>query len=143
MKEIAPILPLTMLDENQIKQLCINLILNAFQAMPDGGQLIIRCYSKPLTNRGLGIGSRTTDAFRVGETALVCEIEDTGTGIPESLVPRVFNPFFTTKEPGEGVGLGLSICKAIVDAHRGVIHLESEEGRGTKITVILPITTER
>jgi len=138
-KEIAPVLPVVMIDENQMKQVFINLIVNAFQAMPSGGRLSIRCYPKPLTERSHGIGRRVTDFFQPRETALVCEVEDTGIGIPQEKLARVFDPFFTTKPPGEGTGLGLTITRAIVDAHRGLIAIESEEGKGTRVTITLPI----
>lgn len=138
-KEIAPGLPQVSLDANQMKQVFINLFLNAFQAMPKGGQLFIRSYLKPLRAPGPGVGERKTDRFRVGQTALICEVEDTGAGIPSENLSKVFNPFFTTKAPGEGVGLGLSISTAIVERHDGVVHLESEEGCGTKVVVMLPV----
>jgi len=138
-KEVASVLPMVMIDENQMKQVFINLIVNAFQAMPNGGWLSIRCAPKPLTERSHGIGRRVTDFFQPGETALVCEVEDTGIGIPKGKLARVFDPFFTTKPPGEGTGLGLTITRAIVEAHRGLIAIDSEEGQGTRVTLTLPI----
>lgn len=139
-KSVAPDLPPVVLDAQQIKQVLLNLFLNAIQAMPGGGELRIRARAERLTAAGRGVGGRDNDAFRVGDRALVCEIEDTGTGIPKELLPRVFNPFFTTKAPGEGVGLGLSITSAIIQAHRGLIQLDSEAGKGTTVTILLPIS---
>ena len=138
-KDIALDLPPVMLDETQMKQVLLNLIINALHAMPQGGALAIRSRVSRLTAPGKGVGSRTNDAFRVGDTALLIELEDTGTGIPKDILPRVFNPFFTTKAPGEGVGLGLSITSTIVQAHSGTVYLESEAGRGTRAVVMLPI----
>jgi len=103
-----------------IGQVFLNLILNAIDAMPDGGQLHISC-------------ERT-------EEHLVTVVRDTGQGIPESRIDRIFDPFYTTKEVGEGVGLGLSIVHGIVDKHGGRIRVESEEGKGTAFTVYLPLS---
>ena len=139
MADVPATLPAVMLDEHQMKQVFLNVLLNALHAMPTGGTLTIRSYLKRLTERGHGVGLRASDMFRVGETVLMCEVEDTGTGISKENLPKVFNPFFTTKAPGEGVGLGLSITETIVKGHRGVIRIESEEGRGTRVIIALPI----
>jgi len=142
--DAAPNLPPVMLDEHQMKQVFINLILNAFHAMPQGGALTIRGRVKRLTEaRTAGVGRRTNDTFQIGETALVCEIHDTGTGIPKEILPNVFNPFFTTKPPGEGVGLGLAITASIIQGHQGIIYIESEEGRGTTVSIILPLSSAK
>ena len=138
-KEVVPNVPPIMLDQNQMKQVFINLLLNALQAMPGGGELFIRVFKRVLTKPDIAIGARITDVFKLGDTVVVCEIEDTGTGIAREILHRVFNPFFTTKAPGEGVGLGLPITAAIIEGHRGLIHLESEEGRGTKAIIMLPV----
>ena len=138
-KDIAPALPLVMLDEDQMKQVFINLTLNAFQAMPNQGALALRAYVKALTRTDFGIGRRATDCFHLGDTAVICEVEDTGPGIPKAVLAEVFNPFFTTKGSGEGTGLGLSIARTIVEGHRGVISLRSPEGQGTTAVVTLPI----
>lgn len=138
-KEVAADLPPVMLDQNQMKQVFINLLLNALQAMPNGGELFVRAARRVLTKPDIAIGARITDIFKLGDTVAVCEIEDTGTGIAREILHRVFNPFFTTKPPGEGIGLGLPITAAIVEGHRGLVHLESEEGRGTKAILMLPI----
>ncbi|MBI2495709.1 MAG: response regulator [Candidatus Omnitrophica bacterium] len=143
MKDVADDVPLVLLDEHQMQQVLINLILNAFAAMPTGGRLSIRSYLRRLTEPGLRIGLRSADAFRPGQTVLVCEVEDTGTGIPKEILPRVFHPFFTTKPPGEGIGLGLTITAAIVEGHGGTISLESEEGNGTKAVITLPVSQDR
>jgi len=137
-KQLGDALPEARLDDNQMKQVFINLILNAFQAMPQGGTLTINAHAKLLTEVGHHVGTRATDLFRLGETALVCELHDTGMGIPEEAVPKVFDPFFTTKPPGEGTGLGLAITRAIVEAHGGLIEIESRSGRGTMVRVMLP-----
>jgi signal transduction histidine kinase/sensor domain CHASE-containing protein len=116
-------LPPTMLDPNKIEQVLVNLIINAVDAMPDGGTLVAR------TRR---------DPIRVGRSAIVVEIEDTGTGIQEASRARLFDPFFTTKPPGKGTGLGLAVCKSIVALHGGTIGIANKEGGdGARATVVI------
>lgn len=126
-KDLAPDLEPVMLDERRMQQAFINLLLNAFQAMPAGGRLTLRASIKPVDDQRM----------------LVCEIQDTGAGIPRELLAKVFEPFVTTKAAGEGTGLGLPITKTIIGQHQGVIAMESEEGRGTTVTVVLPLPTRR
>lgn len=102
-------------DPAQLKQVFLNLFMNAIQAMPDGGQLRLRLQS-------------TGDGYRV-------EVADTGAGIPPDDLERIFDPFFTTK--AEGTGLGLAICYGIVSRHGGEIDVESQAGTGTRVTVKL------
>ncbi|MGL4943141.1 MAG: sensor histidine kinase [Thermoguttaceae bacterium] len=118
--------PEVVIDGNQIQQVLINLMLNARQAMPDGGRLTIKV------------------AFdrRSGMVDLV--LRDYGTGIPADILPRIFEPHFSTKtvSDGSGVGgsgLGLASCKKIVEAHRGRLRVESSVGKGTAFTIKLPV----
>lgn len=138
-KDIAPNLPLVLLDDNRMKQAFLNLIRNALQAMSGNGTLTIRLSPQQLTDVGPGVGRRETDVFQVGQSVVVCAIHDTGGGIPASALSQVFNPFFTTKSPGEGTGLGLTVTKTIIDQHRGLITIQSLEGQGTTVTVMLPV----
>jgi signal transduction histidine kinase len=108
-------------DRELLKQVFLNLILNAIQAMPEGGSLMIT------TRRG--------DAAQ-GNCAEI-EFADTGVGIPDSELPRIFDPFFTTKR--KGTGLGLSIVHNIISQHMGTIHVRSCEGKGTAFVVTLPL----
>jgi len=128
-KDIAQALEPVLMDEHRMRQAFLNLILNAFQAMPNGGQLTLRAYA--------------TTPTEADDRMLVCEIADTGGGIPQALLSKVFEPFVTTKVSGEGTGLGLPITKTIIEQHQGRIELASEEGRGTTVTVILPLPTRR
>jgi two-component system NtrC family sensor kinase len=116
--ELGGGLPKVRGDAGQIEQLLLALIMNAIEAMPHEGEL------------------RVATVFREGAVEVV--IEDNGIGIPPDLVPRLFEPFTTTKEAGKGVGLGLAISRAIVDRHGGTIRVSSEPGRGTAFTVTLP-----
>jgi PAS domain S-box-containing protein len=116
-------LPSVMVDRHMIEQVLMNLILNAVQAMKNGGVLTIRT--------------------SVAEGICRVEVSDTGSGIPASVLPRVFDPFFTTKGEGEGTGLGLSVNLGIVERHGGKIVVESEVGKGTTFTLCLPVSRER
>ena len=108
-------------DPEQLKQVMLNLILNAVQAMGDGGKLCIR-----------------TERLAVdGRSYIVLKVEDNGCGIPEESQGEIYNPFFTTKE--RGLGLGLFIVANFLHAHSADIELESIEGVGTTYTVYLPI----
>jgi signal transduction histidine kinase len=98
------------------------LMLNAVDAMDDRGKLTVR------TGRSLA---------RADE--VVVEIEDNGIGIPRSEQSKIFEPFYTTKQPGRGTGLGLSICYGIVEDHRGRIEVDSTPGRGSTFRVYLPV----
>src|SRR5574341_867102 len=111
------------MDHNEMKQVFINIIYNALQAMPRGGNLRVRL---------------TADDRR--ETMV--EIEDTGVGIPPQNLEKIFEPFFSTKEDGDGTGLGLSISYRIVQNHGGRIVVESTVGRGTLFKVFLPLHRE-
>jgi two-component system, NtrC family, sensor kinase len=110
-------------DRNKLVQVFLNLIQNAFQAMPDGGTLTLRSSVKSKGGRRLGY----------------FEVEDTGVGIPPEYIKTIFDPFFTTKDPGEGTGLGLAICYGIVNDLGGSIEAESKVNVGTKFRVILPL----
>jgi len=107
--------------------------------MPGGGTLFIRTYQKKMQGMGFRVGRRKAngDFFEPGETVVVTEIEDTGVGISKENLKRVFDPFFTTKGPKEGTGLGLSVTRNIIEMHRGLITIDSREGKGTKVAVIL------
>jgi signal transduction histidine kinase len=113
--------PYVAVDDAQLKQLFLNLFINAIEAMGPGGELTIR-----LSRRD-----------RQGTSWVIAQVSDTGPGIPESIRAHVFDPFFTTKTRGSG--LGLAICRGITDAHRGTIRAETSElGRGTNIIVEFP-----
>ncbi|MBE7561098.1 hypothetical protein HS125_19975 [bacterium] len=114
METLPPILG----DANQLKQVLVNMILNAIHAMPGGGRLEI--------------------SARAARDALVLSISDTGHGIAPEHLPRIFDPFFTTKDVGKGTGLGLSVCYRIVNEHKGRIEVDSRVGEGTTFKVVLP-----
>jgi signal transduction histidine kinase len=113
----APGLPPVNLDRDLFKQALLNLILNAEQAMPEGGQVVLQT--------------------RADGDWVCLDVIDTGTGIDPAVLPKLYRPFHTTK-PG-GTGLGLPTTKKIVRAHGGDIEVQSEPGRGTKFTIRLPV----
>jgi two-component system NtrC family sensor kinase len=109
-----------MCDEQQIQQALVALFVNAVEAMPEGGEIVLR--SAPSED---------------GKNILLT-ISDTGIGIPERDIPHIFEPFFTTKKDGKGVGLGLSVVYGIVERHGGSISVSSQESKGTTFSLLLP-----
>jgi signal transduction histidine kinase len=114
-------------DPIQLEQVLLNLLINARQAM---------------LGRGGSIAVKAAKIEGTGQTRI--QVSDTGPGIPEKLLPKIFQPFFTTKgtaKPGEtkGTGLGLAICKQIIEHHKGRIEVESQFGRGTTFSIYLPL----
>lgn len=120
-------LPRVQANPDQLRQVFLNLILNAVDAMPTGGELRIR---SSLAELQMGSGEP-------GLPAVCIEITDTGHGIPPEILARLFEPYVTTKE--QGAGLGLSISFGIIEAHNGKITVHSEEGVGTTFSVLLPV----
>jgi two-component system, NtrC family, sensor kinase len=121
-RALAPGLPDTLGSPEQLTQVLMALMLNALDAMEQGGQLTVRTGLSPA---------------RADE--VVVEVEDTGIGIPPDDQGKIFEPFYTTKPPGRGTGLGLSICYGIVADHRGRIEVDSALGRGATFRVFLPV----
>ena len=119
-KDYADGLPKVEGESGQLQQVVLNIISNAHDVMPGGGEFIVR-----------------TRASESGDDVIM-EFVDNGPGIKQEDLSRIFDPFFTTKGPGKGVGLGLSVSYAIVENHGGRISVESQVGKGTKFTVVLP-----
>jgi len=116
-------LPEVMASTNQMRQVMLNLLKNAKEAMPKGGSLTVR------TSRE--------------DRKVMVVIQDTGVGIPEEIRDKIFDAFFTTKQKVKGVGLGLSVCYGIIKDHGGEIRVESEVDKGTAFTILLPITSPK
>jgi len=131
-KLLDPDLPLVMADFDKIQQVLINIILNAIQAMPDGGNLAVITSAA----RGIKIDDTLKDTVKI-------DIRDTGIGIPKENLNKLFNPFFTTKEKGKGVGLGLSVVHGIIGKHKGKIDVKSEANVGTTFTIYLEAMIEK
>ncbi len=127
-------IPMIKADPGQMQQVIMNLAVNARDAMPEGGKLIIETSTVGMENgaaNGLPLNKR---GF------LKLSVSDTGIGIDTETQRRVFDPFFTTKETGKGTGLGLYIVHSIITNHGGYINLYSEPGRGTRFNIYLPVT---
>jgi signal transduction histidine kinase len=114
-------LPVVWVDGTQIKQVFLNILLNAMQAMPSGGNIEVRMHAN-------------------GE-CMTTEIHDHGEGMPAAVKAQLFTPFFTTKP--RGVGLGLSISQRIIEGHRGAIRVTSQPGAGTMVRIELPLVGEK
>jgi len=118
-REIEEDLPEIIADPGQIYQVLINLSVNAIQAMLEGGRLLIRAGRHP--------------------EGILISVQDNGTGMTEEIRKKIFTPFFTTKDVGEGTGLGLSVVEGIVSSHGGTISVESSLGVGTKFDIVIPL----
>lgn len=125
-QEVQPDMPAIFADRQKLRQVFLNLLTNAGDAMPNGGQLRIRVRQ-----------NQTANEIRV----VIIEVADTGVGIPPEILPRVQEPFFTTKEEGKGTGLGLAICKRIIQEHKGSLEIESKVGAGTTVRITLPVVS--
>jgi PAS domain S-box len=115
-------LPLIYGDPALLYQVFLNIIVNSFHAMPSGGDIRIQT---------------GTERSGSGEQKVITVIKDSGEGIPPENLEKIFTPFFTTKEPGKGTGLGLAVTKRILQEHNGTIEIESEQGKGTTATIRL------
>jgi two-component system NtrC family sensor kinase len=113
---------LTWCSPNQIKQACVAILVNASEAVNEGGEILFKT-SNP-----------DADSIKI-------EVTDDGSGISPEDLPHIFEPFFTTKRNGNGIGLGLSIVHGIIQSHKGKIEIKSEPGKGTTISIILPLIT--
>ena len=130
----------TRVDPTQLSACILNLAINARDAMPDGGTLQISCSSADIPPLAQRDADEDEDIYppEVEGQFVVITVQDTGTGIPEDVIDHIFEPFFSTKEPGKGTGLGLSIVHSWVEEAHGFINLESVEGEGTTFSIYLP-----
>jgi signal transduction histidine kinase len=130
-KSLASGLPKVVADFDQIQQALMNVALNAIQAMPEGGRLTI----ETSLAEGVRLDESTGDTVRIA-------ISDSGQGIPEEHLEKVFAPFFSTKPKGKGVGLGLAAVQGIIERHKGELKVESELNEGTTLTIWLEAMDE-
>ena len=120
---LSPELPEVFADPIQLNQVLVNMIINAVQAMLEGGRLTVQTLP--------------------GEDHLSLIIEDTGTGMTEEVLKQIFTPFFTTKDVGQGTGLGLAVVHGIITSHGGSIDVKSNVGSGTRFEIRLPLPHQR
>ena len=123
LREFAGELPTIQADRQQLRQVFLNLLTNASDAMPEGGELTVRV---------------ALDGSSAAAVAL--EFADSGKGIAAENLERIWDPFFTTKPEGKGTGLGLAICRRIVEEHGGTVEIKSQAGRGTTVKMVFPAT---
>ena len=137
--ELASPLPRVQCDANGIGQVLINVMMNALQAMERGGHLTVRTHSsRATTETPRDPGLREMNFIRVGDPVVIIDVQDEGPGIPDHIMGRVFEPFFTTKPTGEGTGLGLSVCRRIVELHRGQLLIANVDApRGLRVSIVL------
>ncbi len=126
-----------LIDKNKIEQVLVNLILNAVQAMSKGGKLTIKVDSRKVTIDDLAFNQMDDENLVLGETVVIVDIEDSGTGIPPEILNKIFDPFFTTKSGKGGTGLGLPIVKNIVNLHKGKLTIQNIEGAGVRSRIYL------
>jgi signal transduction histidine kinase len=127
-KSFQPV-PEAYVNGNQIQQILLNLLINARQAMPGGGRVMIRL------------------AYDAENDMIDLVVRDNGSGIPADKLPKIFEPFYTTKNGPDasgkgGTGLGLSMCREIIEAHNGRIRVDSTVGKGTSFTLKLPTVSK-
>jgi PAS domain S-box-containing protein len=132
--ELDSHLPIIQGDINHLEQVVMNLIVNARDAMPRGGKILIKTVVKEI-----GPGMPDIPSYILPGEYVLLTVADTGMGIPEDIVNKIFEPFFTTKERGKGTGLGLSMVYGAVKEHKGYITVQSEVGIGTIFTTFLPV----
>jgi PAS domain S-box-containing protein len=120
-------------DAGMLDQILLNLVVNARDAMPEGGRIVIETGAKVLDGDPVRNGTGLPEGRYV-----LLRVTDTGCGIPPEVMPHLFEPFFTTKQPGKGTGLGLATVFGIVKQHRGGVFVESAPGKGTAFEILLP-----
>jgi PAS domain S-box-containing protein len=137
-KEFEPDGVALMLDRKKMVQVFDEVISNAVAAMGGGGKLTVRTRLDQLTQADVerDPGLRSAERFRAGDHVAVIEFDDTGGGIPPDVLPKVFDPFFTTKETGEGTGLGLTVCRKLVELHEGLMRLANHEDGGVRASFL-------
>jgi len=135
--EPTPGLPPVVADSGELEQVILNLAVNARDAMPDGGEIVIRTGHRILTAMELD-----QHPGLVSGAYVTLSVSDTGSGIDHAIVSRIFEPFFTTKAVGKGTGLGLSMVYGIVSRLGGQVEVDTEPGQGTSFRLFLPVARE-
>jgi signal transduction histidine kinase len=136
--KLDPDLGLLQIDPAQAQQIVLNLILNARDAMPSGGRIMVETSNcKFQTVRGAALSQQSAPAFPY----ILFAVSDHGCGMDENTRQHLFRSFFTTKSAGNGTGLGLATVHSIVTTHSGLIHVDSEPGRGTRVMILFPQTS--
>ena len=138
--QISADLPTAFIDPAQIEQVLTNLILNAYQAMPNGGRLIVSGEQCLASNKQHSDELTTENRILNTRNCILIAVSDTGSGIPPKYMSKLFEPLFTTK--ARGIGLGLAISKMLVESNGGSIDVKSSVGHGTTFTLTLPTVAD-
>lgn len=140
--ELEATLPVLALDTFKLQQVLINLFTNAAHATPPGGTITARTYRgrRRVVNQAPGRGG--PQELNPGDEVIILEVDDTGTGIPEHALSKLFSPFYTTKPAGKGTGLGLAVTRQIVEMHRGSIHVGNRPQGGARVTITFDLPRE-
>jgi two-component system cell cycle sensor histidine kinase/response regulator CckA len=133
-RRLAPALPPVEVDPGQMEQVMLNLMVNAWQAMSQQGELTLASEAVTLSEAFCATYKRPPGPY------VHLSLTDTGKGMDEATLARIFDPFFTTKDVGQGTGLGLATVYAIIKHHRGIIRVDSQPGRGTTFHIFLPVS---
>ncbi len=137
--EVQPGLPQIAIDGGQVRRLLSNLIRNAEQAQPNGGEIIIRCFAPD--HAEMFPGEMVTDT-NFQPSGLAIEVEDKGEGIAPDHLAHIFEPYFSTRKADNATGLGLTVCESIAKAHGGSLTVRSDLGRGTTVRFYLPLDSD-
>jgi two-component system cell cycle sensor histidine kinase/response regulator CckA len=137
--DVQPGLPQIAIDGAQVRRLLSNLIRNAEQAQPNGGEIIIRCFAPD--HAEMFPGEMVSDK-NFQPSGLAIEVEDKGEGIPPDHLSHIFEPYFSTRKADNATGLGLTVCESIAKAHGGSLTVRSEPGRGTTVRFYLPLDSD-
>ncbi len=124
-------------DQSHLDQILMNLVVNAKDAMPNGGELTIRTKNIMIDDNNIRLFPKAKKGGHV-----ILEVEDTGSGIDDEIISKIFDPFFTTKSSGKGTGLGLSVVDGIVNQNKGWIDVFSKVGKGTELKIYFPVTEQ-
>ncbi len=137
--EVQPGLPQIAIDGAQVRRLISNLIRNAEQAQPNGGEIIVRCFAPD--HAEMFPGEMVTDT-NFQPSGLAIEVADKGEGIPAEHLSHIFEPYFSTRKADNATGLGLTVCESIAKAHGGSLTVSSEPGKGTTVRFYLPLDSD-
>ncbi|MCB1275516.1 response regulator [Prosthecobacter sp.] len=137
--DVQPGLPHIAIDGAQVRRLLSNLIRNAEQAQPNGGEIIVRCFAPD--HAEMFPGEMVTDT-NFQPSGLAIEVEDKGEGISADHLPHIFEPYFSTRKADNATGLGLTVCESIAKAHGGSLTVSSEPGKGTTVRFYLPLDSD-
>ena len=132
-------IPELLIDENRIEQVLVNIFLNAIHAMNKGGNLGIKTYFINMSKDVEEIPNIIKNRCRIGQKVVFIEVNDSGCGIPENKLDKIFDPFYTSRRSVGGVGLGLSISQSIIESHEGLIVIQNKKNEGVTVKIIFKV----